>query len=68
MRPPLVRPWTGDDMDALKRLWAAGLPVRLIAIRLRRSAHAVSAKARKLALGRLRGKSPASDYPSTMTQ
>jgi hypothetical protein len=51
LRPPLTRPWSDEDLAILKRLWSMGIPLRLIAIRLRRSRPAVSKKARQLKLG-----------------
>ena len=51
LRPLLTRPWTDDDVSTLKKLWGMGVPLRLIAIRLRRSRPAVSKKARQLKLG-----------------
>jgi hypothetical protein len=53
LRPPLTRPWSDDDVSTLRKLGGMGVPLRLIAIRLRRSRPAVSKKARQLKLGTL---------------
>ena len=53
MRRLLVRPWTSEEVSKLRRLWASGLPGRVIGIRLRRSVSAVLKKANQLDLGPL---------------
>lgn len=51
-RRPLVRPWTPDEISALKQLWAEEVPIRSVAARLRRTTAAVLKLAHKLGLSR----------------
>jgi hypothetical protein len=52
MRILLSRPWSDDDVAALKRLWEDGVPVRKLALRFRRSQSAIRGKAVQLGLKR----------------
>jgi hypothetical protein len=48
----LSRPWSDDDINALRKLWADGVPVRKLALRFRRSQSAIRGKAVQLGLKR----------------
>jgi hypothetical protein len=48
----LSRPWSDDDINALRKLWAEGIPVRKLALRFRRSQSAIRGKAVQLGLKR----------------
>jgi len=48
----LSRPWSDDDISALTKLWAEGVPVRKLALRFRRSQSAIRGKAVQLGLKR----------------
>jgi hypothetical protein len=48
----LSRPWSDDDISALRKLWAEGIPVRKLALRFRRSQSAIRGKAVQLGLNR----------------
>jgi hypothetical protein len=48
----LSRPWSDDDVAALRKLWKDGVPVRKLALRFRRSQSAIRGKAVQLGLKR----------------
>ena len=48
----LSRPWSDDDIAALRKLWKDGVPVRKLALRFRRSQSAIRGKAVQLGLKR----------------
>jgi hypothetical protein len=48
----LSRPWSDDDVAALRQLWKDGVPVRKLALRFRRSQSAIRGKAVQLGLKR----------------
>jgi hypothetical protein len=48
----LSRPWSDDDIAALRKLWAEAVPVRKLALRFRRSQSAIRGKAVQLGLKR----------------
>jgi hypothetical protein len=48
----LSRPWSDDDINALRKLWGEGIPVRKLALRFRRSQSAIRGKAVQLGLKR----------------
>jgi hypothetical protein len=51
-RAPISKPWSDDDVAALRQLWAAGVTLQRAALRLKRSQSSVRSKAVQLGLVR----------------
>ena len=51
-RAPISKPWSDDDVAALRQLWESGVTLQRAALRLKRSQSSVRSKAVQLGLVR----------------